>query len=635
MKKAIIFYFLLFGLGHVYGQSLQLQTIDLNAMSTFRPQAGNWRIVGDVTINPMVDIHSEPAVLTPSTFGKKNKKEPTQTPVPAQKAVTFAEGSGILLNINTESQKDHLLTSFDHGDIELEFEVMLPKGSNSGVYLQGRYEVQLLDSWGVLNPTFSDIGGIYRNWENTPGKIYMGKAPTSNPAKAPGLWQKFRISFQAPKFDSNGKKTSNARFTYVDLNGVRIHENLEVPLPTGGPIENNEKPTGPLMIQGDHGPVAFRNIRYRLLKENPITLTDISYKTYYGKFRSKDDYQNLKPSSTGTLPALTVEIFEKENEFAAIYTGNITIPEDDEYSFNIRFSGGGNLIIDGKSILDYPKADGWMETIKTINLKKGTYTFEVHNFKDVSWQPPLLGIWVESKGFHPKSLHAFESYPPIENPSGPILLHPGQSPRLLRAFLDFNGDRSKRLTHTIGVGDPSGVHYVYDLNAGNLVCAWRGAFVDATPMWHDRGDGSFKPRGAAQYLFTTPSLSVLQTDTASFPEKVSTDFHSTGYRIDEKSERPIFMYQYKDVNIEDSFFPDEKNTMLIHEVKTNKLLPNGYYKMAEGKSIIAISPGLFAVDKQYYITVDEALKPKIRSINGKSELIVPIEGLVVKYSVIW
>ncbi len=176
------------------------------------------------------------------------------------------------MNMNDETKKDHLVSTFEHGDIELELEVMIPKGSNSGIYLQGRYEIQLLDSWGVLDAKYSDIGGIYRNWEKEPGKIYMGKAPLSNPAKAPGLWQKMKISFRAPKFDSTGKKIANARFVSVELNGVKIHDNVEVPLPTGGPLENNEKPMGPLMIQGDHGPVAFRNINYRLMKEIKFSL---------------------------------------------------------------------------------------------------------------------------------------------------------------------------------------------------------------------------------------------------------------------------------------------------------------------------------------------------------------------------
>ncbi|NJO01592.1 MAG: DUF1080 domain-containing protein [Bacteroidia bacterium] len=97
----------------------------------------------------------------------------------------YQDGQGILINMNNDTLKDHLLTTWEHGDIELELEVMVPKGSNSGIYLQGRYEVQLLDSWGKADPAYSDIGGIYRNWETEPAKIYAGKAPSPMPPKPP------------------------------------------------------------------------------------------------------------------------------------------------------------------------------------------------------------------------------------------------------------------------------------------------------------------------------------------------------------------------------------------------------------------------------------------------------------------
>ncbi len=227
--------------GVTTGYAQTAKSWPLQDLSDFRPQAGNWLIVGDVTINPDVDIHEKHEVVQP-VASKKNKKSPApaveQKPFP----VTYQAGTGILLNMNDDVKKTNLLTVFEHSDIELELEVMMPKGSNSGIYLQGRYEVQLLDSWGVKDPTFADIGGIYRNWESEKGKIYMGKAPLSNPAKAPGLWQKMKISFRAPRFNAAGEKIENARFIYVDLNGVRIHDNVEVPFTTGGPVENNEKP---------------------------------------------------------------------------------------------------------------------------------------------------------------------------------------------------------------------------------------------------------------------------------------------------------------------------------------------------------------------------------------------------------
>jgi hypothetical protein len=202
----------------VYAQQTSFKTLSLDDLSGFKQQSGNWSIVGDVTMDPSVDIHHPPATVQKTELRKTRKKKPEPVSE-APKAVTYSPGKGILLNMNSETLKDNLITNFEHGDIELEFEVMLPKGSNSGIFMQGRYEVQLLDSWGVKNPKFSDIGGIYRNWETDPGKTYMGKAPIINAAKAPGLWQKMKISFQAPRFNAAGEKINNAKFISVELNG--------------------------------------------------------------------------------------------------------------------------------------------------------------------------------------------------------------------------------------------------------------------------------------------------------------------------------------------------------------------------------------------------------------------------------
>src|SRR5690606_20817336 len=114
-------------------------------------------------------------------------------------------------------------------DFDLELEYLLAKGSNSGVYLQGRYEVQLFDSWGVSNPSFSDNGGIYERWDESiegDNKGYGGHAPKKNASRAPGKWQKLKLSFRAPRFDKEGNKVENATLHYVMLNGEKIHENL-------------------------------------------------------------------------------------------------------------------------------------------------------------------------------------------------------------------------------------------------------------------------------------------------------------------------------------------------------------------------------------------------------------------------
>jgi hypothetical protein len=175
------------------------------------------------------------------------------------KRFVLKEGTGILVN-GKAGKTGNLITENEFGDLEAHIEFCIPKGSNSGIYFMGRYEIQVLDSFGVEKLKYGDNGGIYHN-----DKGWEGKPPRVNASKAPGEWQAFDVVFRAPRFDGAGKKTSAATFVKVVHNGEVIHENVEVNAPTIAAAFGDEKPTGPLMLQGDHGPVAYRNLRVKPL----------------------------------------------------------------------------------------------------------------------------------------------------------------------------------------------------------------------------------------------------------------------------------------------------------------------------------------------------------------------------------
>lgn len=181
--------------------------------------------------------------------------------------LTPKDGKGVLVNGKSGRERD-LVTKQSFGDVELEMEFFIPKGSNSGVKFHSLYEIQITDSFGKKELTGDDCGGVYPRAELLPKyrHIDMGIAPKTNAAKPPGEWQKLHAIFLAPRFDADGKKTANAKLVKVTLNGVVIHQDVELKTPTGHNWVKKEVATAPLLLQGDHGPVAFRGVRVRPAK---------------------------------------------------------------------------------------------------------------------------------------------------------------------------------------------------------------------------------------------------------------------------------------------------------------------------------------------------------------------------------
>lgn len=183
---------------------------------------------------------------------------------PTRLAPRSPEPSGKMLN-GPNGRTINIVTDDKFGDVELYLEFLIAKGSNSGVYLHGLYEVQIFDSYGSEEAmSSSDGGGIYHRWINEQGA--GGSAPKVNASRRPGEWQSYQIWFRAPRFDAAGKKTENARFLRVLHNGRLVQENVEVDGPTRAAMGLAEAAANPLMLQGDHGPVVFQNIYVRPLR---------------------------------------------------------------------------------------------------------------------------------------------------------------------------------------------------------------------------------------------------------------------------------------------------------------------------------------------------------------------------------
>ena len=175
-----------------------------------------------------------------------------------------------------------LMTVEPYYDYELHVEFTVPKGSNSGIYNRGLFEIQIFDSFGVTKPAFHDCGAFYER-----------ALPSENLAKAPGEWQTFDITMKGKKLTLvwNGKtvykeidirygETDKAAFERLNAENAGKPEHLRVKLEakdgrylgyfgeggTRAGLPGPDRP-GPILLQGDHGPVAFRNLRIKKLSK--------------------------------------------------------------------------------------------------------------------------------------------------------------------------------------------------------------------------------------------------------------------------------------------------------------------------------------------------------------------------------
>ncbi len=593
----------------VQPESLPMQQLLLTDLQDFNNQDGNWQIGGTVQCDPLVE-HS----------------------------LEMGEGEGILVNVPTEDKKSNLVSNWEHGDLELKFEVMVPKGSNSGVYLQGRYEIQILDSWGKAEVGSGDLGGIYQRWDaSLPDgeKGYEGHAPKTNAARAPGLWQSCHLLFKAPRFNAMGEKIKDAQFDWVFLNGHKIHGLTVLSGPTRGAAFPDEGPLGPLFIQGDHGPVAFRNIAYKSFNQDTLVLQGLTYEFFPGEWDSLPDFATLSAEREGSIDRMDLEEASTQpDHYGVVFSGNLQVKTPGSYLFEIDADDGASLMIDSTVIVlrDGDPTRGRARGI--IELEKGAHAFQMNYYQKV-WGA-VVRLYYEGPSIEKRPLASVIEVSQWQrniDAQPMVMIESVEDPTLLRGFVQ-HGD--EKLTHAISVGHPSGIHYSYNLLNGTLASSWKGQFIDVTNMWRGRGNSQLAlPLNATIEFSGQLPIARLSHSEAAWPLYRPDDFRYHGYQMGE-NQMPSFQYEANGLMVQDEIMPVAEDGMLRRSLtfETDGSKNNLYYKLDEATSIDLMEGGMYNIGGKYYILSDVALE--IRELENQDELVVSLAELDnFSYSILW
>lgn len=597
--------------------ALPSEPVRLDSFNAFRSPARNWRLAADIAGDPRHD-----------------------------KTLASVDGTGVLV-CNPGKDKEsrgHLFTGWEHGDLELDLEFLLPPGSNSGVYLQGRYEVQLFDSWGARDLKPGDCGGIYQRWDPARGKGnegFEGRAPRANACRAPGLWQTLHIAFQAPRFDASGQKTKNARFAKVVLNGFTIHENVEVTGPTRSSAFGDEKPLGPLMIQGDHGPVALRRVRVKRFGPEIIGTENLRYKLYAGDFKTIGSYDNQTPKSEGVPARFAQGAVEKSGKFALVFTGTLLAPREGVYRFAIESAGLTRLLVDGKAVV-LPLERFSQPGLVTLTAGRHDFRLDLVHGSNAR---PTLELIAEGPGIATAALTMREKAraPRKGATARTIPVEPTDRVLLQRGFVPF--EPRKRL-YAASIGTPAGVHFAYDFETGALLRAWRGPFINAAQMWEGRGNDQIaQPEGPALTFDGKPTIALIEyAAKGDWPDRPEPLWSSQGYTL-ESDGTPVFQSTLAELSVRDRIVPAAEGRGLTRTLELKGRLPSWstWVLLAEADTLTRQPEGSGWVvgDRAWYLDwpVEATRQPVVRSVNGKQQLALPVTAAALEkpitYSIVW
>lgn len=528
------------------------------------------------------------------------------------------EGTGALVCTNESNTRTTLSTQMEHGDLEMDLKFLLPKDGQAQLWLQGRYAIQLEDTWGKDSQRCGMLLG------STSADDLL--APV-NASRAPGLWQHLSLYFEAPRVDAAGKKLSNAKLHYLRLNGYTLLENVEITAPSAGASSSDEVAEAPLVFASVQGATAFKDIRYKAYTLDQLQVSNIQYKIYQGDWDQLPSMDTLTATSSGTKEDFDVEMEGLKDKYAMSFSAQLAVPVAGEYLFETRIDDGGDLFIDGELLIHNDGEPGMGTERGMITLTKGTHTIDLTYYQDV-WGKRLL-VFYEGPNIKRQSLGAKETNQGPRPGPKKLVVNPNDAPELIRSFVNHKGEKRN---FPISVGSPLGVHYTFDLEEGTLLHAWRGEFADVTNMWVGRGHSQLLiPGNASAQATAGVTVAKMENTSGAWPEGLPEGYLIDGYDLDVDG-YPIFKYQFGDLAFSDQTLPNsDGNIERTITIDSGTPQAGHYLRLAAG-NIEALESGWYRVDGAYYIDVEEA------TVGGAKGdlLLVSLAGKEqVSYSLIW
>ncbi|MDN5215540.1 DUF1080 domain-containing protein [Fulvivirgaceae bacterium BMA12] len=585
-------------------EKIPLKVLALNDMSAFDAPDNGWELVKDIYPN-----------LLPVDIGNAE-------------ALTTVPGNGVLLKNNEEGQSPMISAGFEHEDLEVELSFLLPKNATATLLFQGKYGLELRDTWRNNSPGLNFCGTI-------PSSDNSNIIPSVNACKAPGLWQQLKVFFRCPRVDEQGNTIKEASFEYVYLNGHLIHKN--VPLSAvSGTASAEDKKAGPLVFRTESPHFAIKDIKYQAYALAEISFEDITYRVYDSLFKSFPDFTTLQATDSGNTTAFEIpQLNLPYKHYGIVFKGTLNVPFTDTYLWQVDFGDGGEIVIDGKSIRRFIRNSGeFEERGALVDIEVGQHPFEIRLTKS-SWRKNI-NIFYESASISKKDLVHDLTQKANRNPVSPILVKAFKQPEMVRGFVKHLGETK---THVISVGDPKGVHYTYNLKTGSLIKLWKGQFGDATAMWHSRGNTQLWHSG--NFTLDIPDgapVARLNAESDSWPKSSPESINFHGYHMD-LEQRPVFDYSFDNLKVEEHIKPSADNLGLTKSIHINGDNISGslWYRLASGEKIVQLSDLLYLVDGNYFLRMEPDNDP-VPILRNDSELLVSIPKKLqstIQYSLIW